>query len=108
MAPLMSMPHREKERLQMIETALRDKAPTTYRDLKREGELRTFVADQERMLMENFKEAQRALKDKILNHLEKYEDPIRQNQAYNMEELQAWHESLETFLEFADPEPTTE
>ena len=51
---LLARPNRQRDRLQMIEQALRDKAPRMHRELLSSGQLQTFLTNHEAALMEVF------------------------------------------------------
>jgi hypothetical protein len=89
------------QRIKMIRDALEEKAPKMFRELQQERKLDQFLNDQEEQMME----AYGAGYEKILADHQR-EDSLEMLQNINREELQLWHETLETFLEF--PDQTTE
>lgn len=106
MPPLMTHPAKQKDRLQMIELALKVKAPATYLTLKRSGDLDRFVRQRESAMMESydleeealtFKWAQKEGRDH-LTHLQDFETMTRE----------LWEQTLSTWLEFADTYSTNE
>jgi hypothetical protein len=101
--PLLAMPQKQKERRQMIEQALKDKAPKTYRELNQAGKLKEFVANQEEQMMESYQRAWSEVTTETA--MSKVSNPMERLQAQTMGESRVWEETLATFLEFADPEP---
>lgn len=99
--PAMASPLKQPERLKMIEQALKDKAPKTYRQLKAAGELNQFMKERDSDLMQSYTLAE----SEIITRLSGPKGPkdlqerVRQ---LNTEQNEAWHESLETWLEFSD------
>ena len=51
------MPHKQPQRLQMIEQALKDKAPQQYQQMKRSGHLSHFLKNHEEQMMESYDQA---------------------------------------------------
>ena len=97
---LLARPNRQRDRLQMIEQALRDKAPRMHRELLSSGQLQTFLANHEAALMEVFE----ALEDEAQTRIHRTPTPDFQEQVRRLEaaEQSAWRTTLERFLEFND------
>lgn len=64
-----------QNRLEMIQKALKDKAPRTYEDLESSGQLQVFLEAHDTEMMASYREAKN----------------------------KAWEETLSTFLNFSDP-----
>jgi hypothetical protein len=87
----------------MIEDALQELAPKTYRDLKRSGQLKQFLLDREEALMEEYHQAENVLHDQMLRSKKPGMERV---QEATMGQHQAWHQALSNHLEFSDPETT--
>ncbi len=101
MLPIMTT-GREKERRQMIQDALEAKAPKTFRELKKAKKMEAFLINQEEMMMLAFREEQSRITFDQKNELQPGENPIQQVQRIEMDLLTAWHQTLETYLDFSD------
>lgn len=99
--PALASPLKQPERLKMIEQALKDRAPKTYRELKVKGELRSFLKDRERDLMESYEQAESEIISRLSGPKgpKNYQEKVKQ---LATEQNEAWHQSLETWLEFSD------
>lgn len=102
--PLLTMYSKEKQRLQMIEAALKDKAPKTYRALKSQKTLQSFLKDHDKAMLESYDQAIAEAWPKILNpsNPNKYVEPELAMAAH-----QAWEETMSVWLEFSDQDERT-
>jgi len=103
MAPLLTQPHKAKDRQKMIEQALKDQAPQSYRELKKAGKLQEFLKDHEEALMESYDQAASELHSRVSGPQgpakDDYLEAVRQ---LTMGENQLWEETLANWLEFSD------
>lgn len=97
---LLAQPNRQRDRLQMIEQAMRDKAPQMHLELLSSGQLQTFLANHEAALMEVFE----ALEDEAQTRIQRTPTPDFQEQVRRLDaaEQSAWKTTLERFLTFSD------
>lgn len=106
MPPLLTMPHKQPQRLQMIEQALKDKNPQMYRELSQAGSLSQFVKDLEQQMMESYDQAVNELQNQVNGP----KGPKGYTEAVQKMEMglnQIWETTLATFLEFESPEDQT-
>ena len=103
MPPLLTMPHKQAQRLQMIEQALKDLNPQMYRELKQAGRLKAFLESQEQQMMESYDQAVTELQFQVSGPKgpKGYMETV---QALEMGTRRIWEETLATFLEFGSPE----
>ena len=87
-------------RQKMIEQALKDKAPKTYRQLKSAGKLQDFVKDQDEQMMESYHSGE----VEAIMHLPEPKDYLENLQNQVRAKSRLWEETLATYLEFSDPE----
>ncbi len=99
--PILTLAGRQKERLQMIETALKDQAPKTYRDLKLRGKLQEFLENHENAMMESYDQQAIAEREKALSTRNTNPNPAPELDAALH---RVWEETLAAWLEFTDPE----
>jgi len=99
--PILTLAGRQKERLQMIETALKDQAPKTYRDLKLRGKLQEFLENHEQAMMESYDQQAIAEREKVLSTRNTNPNPAPELDAALH---RVWEETLAAWLEFTDPE----
>jgi len=97
--PLLTLEHKKKERLNMIELALKDQAPKMYQDLKQCGQLQNFLRKHEQAMMESYEEAQNAA---ISRHLRADNPNLNPVPKLDSDLHRAWEETLATWLEFSD------
>ncbi|OEU75059.1 MAG: hypothetical protein BA869_09710 [Desulfuromonadales bacterium C00003107] len=100
MLPLMTLVHKKKERLTMIEQALQDQAPKTYRQLKAANKLPTFLTEHEALMMESFDQVM----DAVLTAMQQVQrtDSLARMQTLTEKLSRGWQETLATYLEFSD------
>lgn len=91
----------QPRRLQMIEQALKYKAPKMYRELKAAKKLQSFLADQEEAMMESYYEAYSAARSKILLPTNQ-QSQLEKEQSLFMAQREAWEDAMATWMEFAD------
>ena len=102
--PLLTLASRQKDRLSMIETALKDQAPKTYRDLKLRGKLQAFLENHEQAMVESYDQRAIAEREKVLS--------TRNPNLNRAPELDAalhrvWEETLALWLEFNGQDENT-
>ncbi|OPY60153.1 MAG: hypothetical protein A4E57_04540 [Syntrophorhabdaceae bacterium PtaU1.Bin034] len=102
MPSLLAMPGKEKQRMKMIEQALKDQAPRKYRELKKSNKLQEFLEDYEQQMIESYNEAESELSSQVIGP-KGPEDYMERAQALEMGMKRIWEETLETWLEFNDP-----
>ncbi len=93
---------RENQRKEMISDAMEAKAPKMYQELKKTLQLPKFLTDQEKMLIAAFREEQRKLVFSPESEAKPGENPIQQVARIERHLLQAWNETVETYLDFSD------
>lgn len=99
--PLLAMSGktREEARLKMIEAALKEQAPKTYKDLKLRGKLQSFLQNHEQAMMESYDQAATKAREKVLHP----SNPnLNRAPQLDAELHRAWEETLATWLEFSD------
>lgn len=101
MLPIM-MDHNEKQRKEMIQAALEEKAPEMYQSLKKSMQLPKFLTIREQMLMEAFKTEKNRIITESVSSPTAGENPIQQTQEIERNLLSAWEQTTETFLDFGD------
>lgn len=102
--PLLAQPQKRPQRLQMIEEAMKEKAPKTYRELQRSGQLKKVIEQREQEMMQSY---DREWANKILGENPKGSTLQEATQSSTMTESRLWEETLGTFLEFRDPAEIT-
>ena len=101
-AQLMS-PINDEKRRKMIEYALEEKAPKTYRELKKSGKLREYVLEVDKELEENFEDAHVRYGRQLPRGVGGLEAIQNRNEALR----RAWEEAVAVTLDFVDPEEPT-
>jgi hypothetical protein len=93
------------KRQKMIEYSLQEKAPKTYRELKKNGSLLKYVQEVDKELLDLFED----LDVKYFRAQPKGVGALEAIQNRNESLRRAWEEACQVCLDFADPaEPTTE
>jgi hypothetical protein len=100
MSTLLAAEHKTPQRLKMIEQALKDQAPKSYRELKQAGKLKEFLLDHDREMIAAFDEAQYAAHMALPPQTNDFLETVR---LITAADNRAWAETLSTFLEFSDP-----
>ena len=106
----MRLPLNQKDLVEMVRVALKDKAPQSYRELEMSNQLQEFLLD----LADQMREAAYALHfeatQKALKQAEKEgkDNPIQLAAAANTALHQADEYILATYLEFSDPPTSTQ
>ncbi|MFP3868776.1 MAG: hypothetical protein ACLFUU_11550 [Desulfobacteraceae bacterium] len=95
-----------EDRIKMIKAALQTKAPKTYRELEKSGELKEFLEEQDNQMMDCFYTAENQALAPIIGR--DYTDYLAYMREINMTRWRVWHQVLEAYLEFADPEDEDE
>ncbi len=95
-----------RQRRKMIEQALKDQAPQTYRELKQAKALEEFLEERDAMMMDTFDRIESELTDNLSQEIQN--DYLRHLQALTSAQNRAWEETMATWLEFSDPEPEPE
>lgn len=90
--------NQQKQRLQLIEQAVREKAPKLHRDLQLTGRLQTYLAEREKLLNENFEAANDKYRMVLLRELRLEDLHWRLEEARRS----AWKEALEQTLSISD------
>jgi DNA recombination-dependent growth factor C len=98
MPALLASPLKEKQRQSMIENALKEKAPRTYRALKKSGQLTNFIQDTDRNLLMTFEDSEIKAHQALPQPKTYLENLQNRNEATR----QAWEGALETWLDFRD------
>lgn len=90
--------NQQKQRLQLIEQAVREKTPKFHRDLQLSGKLQAFLAEREKVLNEAFEAACEKYRAALLRGLG------LENINGKLEEARhaAWQDSLEQTLSISD------
>ena len=96
----MIMPTSQKKRLTMIEGALEEKAPRTYRQLKMQGKLQQFLKDQDQAMMESYNPAQVIIQAQKAG--QEAGDGLKTIRDVNAALNRYSEEVLATWLEFSD------
>ena len=101
----LASPVQTPQRQKMIEYALEEKAPKMFQRLKRTGQLKTFVQETDRNLLDSFEEAE----IKAHQALPRPKTSLENLQNRNEATRRAWEEALVTWLDFSDQDeaPTT-
>lgn len=95
-----------RQRLQMIEQALKDQAPRLYRELKKAGHLPQFLQERDDLMMDTYDQIYAELKTSVLQPSQK--EYLPRLQALTSAQNRAWEETMATWLEFSDEEPEPE
>ncbi|GFE56411.1 hypothetical protein [Geobacter sp. AOG1] len=90
----------QEQRLQMIEQAMKDKAPKMFRELKAAGKLQSFLGDHEAAMMESFYEAYAEARTPILSRTDP--DQLKREQDLFAAQREAWDDAIATWTEFQD------
>ncbi len=91
----------QTQRLQMLEQALKDKAPQTYLKLEAEGKLQAFLEKREGEVMESY---YRAYGEVYYQILQENSDKDKMALALAMARTQKMNDVIATWTEFKDPE----
>ena len=94
----LASPAQTPQRHKMIEYALEEKAPKMFQHLKRTGQLKTFVQETDRNLLDSFEEAE----IKAHQALPRPKTSLENLQNRNEATRRAWEEALATWLDFKD------
>ncbi len=89
------------QRLQMLEQALKDKAPQTYLKLKTSGRIESFLEKHDEEMMESF---YRAYGEAYYQILLKNGDKGKTEQALELEQIEKFNDAVATWKDFRDPE----
>jgi hypothetical protein len=90
----------DKQRLQMIRQVFKDKAPLTFKALQTTGKLLEFLKERDKEMLESYQNIVIQMRQQL---------PEQKTYLENLQELtaikaRAWEETLETNVEFSDPE----
>jgi len=96
----------EARRIKMLDQALQNKAPQTYRNLKATGKLQQFLKTREQGMYEEFLAVSSELTEKAAQT--KHPDHLTYEAALHEANRLAWNQAVENWTEFSDPEQTTE
>lgn len=102
---MLRLPFSQEKRLKMIEGALQEKAPRTYRQLKMQGKLQKFLKSHDRAMMKSYNPEEVIIQAQKAG--QKAKDGLKTIQDVNAALSRYMEELLATWLEFSDP-PTTE
>lgn len=97
--PLLTLGGKQKARIQMIESALKDQAPKAYQDMKLKGQLQEFLQNHEQAMMESYDQERTEAMMKVLSTNNKNPYPARELDTVLH---QLWEETLAVWLEFSD------
>lgn len=95
-----SQPQIEK----MVGLALKEQAPQTYKELKTEGKLSTFLAEYAQEMEESYLQAYGEASLKILaeSNPQGYEERVK---SLHQAQREIWEQTRADWLEFSDPVP---
>jgi hypothetical protein len=93
-------PEFRNKRIQLIEQAFQEKAPTTYVGLKASGNLKQFLESHEGAMMDSFNKAYGEASMKILQKNMDYEKTVL---SLRMASNEVWQDTLEMWLAFNYP-----
>ena len=90
-------PEYQKNRIQIIEQAFKNKAPRTYNVLKASGNLKQFLESHEESMMDSFS---KAYSEASIRILQKNMDPENTVQSLRIASKEVWRHTLLTWLVF--------
>jgi hypothetical protein len=100
MPALLAAEHKTPQRHKMIEYSIQEQAPHLYRDLKKSGQLKSYILEVDQNLIRSFEADEEELRTQMLR--DHNPNQLERIQKYNVAVARAWEVARSTWLEFRD------